>query len=104
LEIFCQIIASVNPVFELKMRFLGGFSCAILHFLRKVYTCVNLISGLKMGIDLAAKPPRTPRSDAKRGKHFWPRIEIRWTLMNANFGRKIGVALRLVHIRRLRVG
>jgi hypothetical protein len=34
-EIFCQIIASANPVFESEMRFLGGFSCAILQLLRR---------------------------------------------------------------------
>jgi hypothetical protein len=34
-ENFYQIIAFVNPVFGLVMRFLGGFLCAILQFLRR---------------------------------------------------------------------
>jgi hypothetical protein len=35
-EIICQIIASVNPIFELKTRFFGRFSCANLQLLRRV--------------------------------------------------------------------
>jgi hypothetical protein len=51
-EKFYQFIAFINPVFELEMRFLGGFLCAILHFLRKVDTCVNRDLGSETGIFL----------------------------------------------------
>jgi len=48
-EKFYQIIASVNPVFRLKTGFFGGFPCAILHFLRRVYTSVNPVFESKTG-------------------------------------------------------